>query len=126
MTKRIWRIRKRSKFAELARYGKRARVGVITITWLVEPSSGKNKPQLAYSTGKQVGPSVVRNRVRRQLQAIMSELAPSLAPGSYLVKAGPKSSEIHFDDIRGNVWVTLQRLGALPKEDETQSKSLTQ
>lgn len=80
---------------------------------------GVEKPQLAYVTGKRVGPSVVRNRVRRRLRVIMADIAGDLAPGAYLVGAGPLSGELPFHDLRGNVWTALQHLGALRREDET-------
>lgn len=94
-------------------------MGVVAVTWIARPAEDGVKSQVGYATGRRVGPSVVRNRVRRQLQAIMAEIAEDLAPGIYLVSAGSKSSEMHFHGMRGNVWKALQRLGALPEELET-------
>ncbi len=53
----------------------------------------------------------------------MAEVAGDLAPGAYLVSAGSKSSGATFDGLRGNVWIALKQLGALPEELEAQPRS---
>lgn len=87
------------------------------------PASEDCKPQVAYATGRRVGSAVARNKVRRRLRAIMAEVAGDLAPGAYLVSAGSKSSGATFDGLRGNVWIALKQLGALPEELEAQPRS---
>jgi RNase P protein component len=55
---------------------------------------------VAYALGRAIGPAVVRNRLRRQLRALLAG-AP-LAPGWYLIGAKPiatqrSRSELAFD-----------------------------
>jgi RNase P protein component len=58
---------------------------------------------VAYAIGRAIGPAVVRNRLRRQLQALLA--GSSLPPGLYLIGAQPvaaqrSQSELAFDLIR--------------------------
>jgi ribonuclease P protein component len=46
---------------------------------------------------------VVRNRLRRRLRAIVSELAPQLAPGAYLVGAAPEAAALSFGELQAIV-----------------------
>jgi RNase P protein component len=55
---------------------------------------------VAYALGRAIGPAVVRNRLRRQLRAMLD--GSSLPPGLYLIGARPSatqrsSSELAFD-----------------------------
>lgn len=94
----IWRIRERSAFTRLAREGRRTRAGVLWCTYLHDPAA--TPPRVAYALGRAIGPAVVRNRLRRQLQAILA--GSSLPPGLYLIGARPdaaqrSASELAFD-----------------------------
>ena len=44
---------------------------------------------------------MARNRLRRRLRALVAELGPGLAPGAYLVGAGPDAARRTHDDLRG-------------------------
>lgn len=46
---------------------------------------------------------MVRNRLRRRLRAVVSELAPRLAPGAYLVGAGPEAASLSFGELQAIV-----------------------
>jgi ribonuclease P protein component len=46
---------------------------------------------------------VVRNRLRRRLRAIVSELAPQLVPGAYLVGAAPEAAALSFGELQAIV-----------------------
>ncbi len=94
----IWRIRERSAFTRLAREGKRTRAGVLWCTYIHDPIA--TPPRVAYALGRAIGPAVVRNRLRRQLQALLA--GSSLPPGLYLIGAQPvaaqrSQSELAFD-----------------------------
>ena len=60
---------------------------------------------MAYAVGRQVGPAVVRNRVRRRLRAAAAELAATgaLRPGSYLVVASPAAAGAPFSVLRSGL-----------------------
>lgn len=46
---------------------------------------------------------MVRNRLRRRLRAVISELAPQLAPGAYLVGAAPEAAALSFGELQAIV-----------------------
>lgn len=74
---------------------------------------------MAYVTGKRVGSSVVRNKVRRRLRAIMAELGDELHAGAYLVRASQSTGKAKYDEMREDVWESLRSLGALRQVQQT-------
>lgn len=90
----IWRIRDRSTFVALRRSGRRGRSGAVAVTFV--PGSDADPPRVAYAIGRGVGGAVVRNRLRRRLRAVMTELGPRLGPGAYLVGAAPEAVDVPF------------------------------
>jgi ribonuclease P protein component len=97
----VWRIRDRETFARLRRSRQRVRVGPLAVTFV--PAASPSPPQVAYAIGRKVGGAVVRNRLRRRLRAIVSELAPQLAPGAYLVGAAPEAASLSFGELKAIV-----------------------
>jgi ribonuclease P protein component len=105
----LWRVRDRATFAELRRSGRRSRSGPVSVTWL--PGDAGAPPRLACSIGRQVGPAVTRNRLRRRIRAIVADAAPDLRPGTYLVGVGPAATDLTHGDLRAAV---LHAIAALP------------
>ena len=105
----VWRVRDRATFTAL-RAGHRGHAGPVRVTWLPEPD-GDRSPRAAYAVGRRVGSAVARNRVRRQLRAVVAELAPDLAPGAYLVayRGGPDTA---FAELRSQVAAAATSAGA--------------
>ena len=91
----IWRIRERSAFTRLALEGKRTRAGVLWCTYVPDPDA--MPPMVAYALGRAIGPAVVRNRLRRQLQALLG--ASSLPAGLYLIGAQPSAARRSFVEL---------------------------
>lgn len=52
----------------------------------------------------------MRNRVRRRLRAICSELGPELAPGSYLIAVAPEAARWSFAELRACVGQAVEAL----------------
>jgi ribonuclease P protein component len=102
------RVRDRAAFAAL-RTGRRGHAGPVRVTWV--PDEGASPPRVAYAVGRRVGPAVARNRVRRQLRAAVAELAPDLAPGTYLV-AYRGAPGVAFATLRGDVARAASAAGA--------------
>jgi RNase P protein component len=55
----------------------------------------------------------VRNRIRRQLRAIVADLGPSLAPGRYLIGAAPLAATLPYAALADAVRRGLEDAGAL-------------
>src|SRR4051812_8811064 len=104
------RIRDRGTFARLRASGSRTSSGPITVTFVHDEVA--TPPRVAYSVGRRVGSAVVRNRIRRRLRAIVATVAAQLAPGAYLISAGPRAAEMSFADLRSAVNGALDRMTA--------------
>ena len=55
---------------------------------------------MAYAVGRPVGGAVVRNRLRRRMRAVVSQLGPQLRPGAYLVGAAPEAATLSFEELK--------------------------
>jgi ribonuclease P protein component len=60
---------------------------------------------VAFAFGRAFGPAVARNRIRRQLRAILREFDRSipLPPGLMLIGGKPSVIELTFDDLRSEM-----------------------
>jgi ribonuclease P protein component len=74
------------------------------------PDRTLTTPQVAFAIGRAVGPAVVRNRLRRQLRALLRER--SLVPGYYLVGATPAAAGSSFSLLSSTVDDLIARLVA--------------
>ena len=100
-----WRVRDRASFAALRREGHRRRAAAVTVTSLpaADPTS---RPAVAFAIGRSVGGAVDRNRLRRRIRAILADL--ELAPGTYLVSAGPAATRLDQTELRAQLAEALQ------------------
>jgi ribonuclease P protein component len=103
----IWRVDRRETIQALRR-GRRRSCGPVTVSWV--PGDPAEPPKVAYSVGRKVGSAVVRNRVRRRLRVLIRESADLLAPGAYLVGAGPEAASLEIESLRGCLNETLRSL----------------
>lgn len=113
----IWRIRERAAFERLRTEGVRIRPLTspplpgeshrrrsLWCSYL--PDTEATPPRVAFAIGRKVGPAVVRNRLRRQIRAVLAEAGTSpgaMAPGSYLFGAHPSVVDLEFGDLRTEV-----------------------
>ncbi|MHB1487618.1 MAG: ribonuclease P protein component [Acidimicrobiales bacterium] len=74
------------------------RRGPITVIFLY--SKDEVRPRVAYALGRRVGGAVQRNRLRRRLRALITELGPGMVPGAYLIGADPAAKDMSFQDLR--------------------------
>jgi ribonuclease P protein component len=100
----IWRIRERREFARLTAEGQRARAGVLWCTYILDPPGISTPPRVAFALGRALGTAVVRNRVRRQLRAMLQDASSAgrIPAGTYLFGAKPivasrSHVELQFD-----------------------------
>jgi ribonuclease P protein component len=100
-----WRIRDRATFDALSRR-KRVRRGPVSLT--VVPVDGSSPPQVAYAVGKGVGGAVSRNRVRRRLQAAVTNHRSQLESGrAYLLGTSPAAAGVSFAELEAAVGQVL-------------------
>lgn len=81
------------------------------MVWVAGP--GTRPPRVAFAIGRRVGSAVVRNKLRRRLRAVASELAASgaLAPGDYLVAVSQDAATASFTALRSGMTTACARLG---------------
>jgi len=123
----IWRARRRQDFESL-RGGRRKQVGVLTVTWAAD--SSPIPPRVAFAIGKKVGSAVRRNRIRRQLRAIVRHQAVRLRRGVYLVRVSPGASEATFSEYSSMFADALDHLhgrgaAAVPFPDVVASSNMS-
>lgn len=108
----VGRIRTRTAFAQLQRSRARASHGAVRATFVPAPASASGVfPQVGYAIGKNCGNAVVRNALRRRMRETARSVAPDLAPGSYLLRAGPKAASTDPAEFRASVVRVLQQAG---------------
>ena len=59
-------------------------------------------PRVGYAVNRRVGNAVTRNRLRRRLRAAVDGTG-ALAPGAYLVGAGPGALDIEYEELKNHV-----------------------
>jgi ribonuclease P protein component len=107
----IWRIRNRAVFGRFRRDGRRARVGPLWMSVIVDPAAVP--PRMAFSIGRTVGSAPVRNRIRRRLRAVARARADQLAPGWYLVGADAEYARTPFALAEEQFLQAAEKVGAL-------------
>ena len=77
--------------------------------------------RVAFAIGRGVGTAVVRNRTRRRLRSVMTELPLSgggLPAGDYLIRVGPAEASAHSSELRENLIILA---GELRSNQESRS-----
>lgn len=106
-------IRERSAFRALRRTDRRAASGPVTVAYVRGPDGAHGAfPQVAYAIGRRTGGAVMRNRIRRRLRAVVRDLAGELAPGAYLLGAGPSAAVVPHAELVRAVRDAMIRAGA--------------
>lgn len=65
---------------------------------------------MAFAIGRNVGGAVHRNRARRRLRAVMTELSSELSGRAWLVGAGPDVLKADYATLRTNAEVAVRQL----------------
>lgn len=105
------RIRDRATFVELARSGRRARRGALTLVLLPQP--GGTECRVAYAIGRTVGPAVTRNLVRRRLRELVRARADALPAGALLIRVAPAAASQSFATLGRTLDEALKALAPL-------------
>jgi ribonuclease P protein component len=107
----IWRIRDRRSFVELRRRGRRAHHGVVTVTFAAASGASIDPPRVGFALSRKVGSAVVRNRIRRQIQAHLRSISDTMTSGVYLIALKPGAGELDRVTLLQHVDACLDRLG---------------
>lgn len=106
----IHRVRDRTSFDRLRREGTRVRSGPL---WCVHVSDPDVMPaQVAFALGRPIGSAVTRNRLRRRLRHLLTDMPPGIA----LVGAHPTVVELTFDQLRMHADHLVHRCGSTRSE----------
>lgn len=83
-----------------------------TSLWCRFNESGEVPLRVAYAIGKRYGGAVQRNRLRRQLRALVAEVAPQheLGTGALLIGAQPSAAGLTFGALRDELNGLFSRL----------------
>jgi ribonuclease P protein component len=104
-------LRSRRDFAALQQTSK-SKVHPLLAARFVQNELGRTR--FGFSTGRRLGSSVVRNRVRRRLREAVRALGPRLASGwDVLIVARPGMAGASYDEIRVALERTLRGGGLL-------------
>lgn len=107
-------VRSREDFTALSRSRARGRSGPI---WVVHsPDGDPAVARVAYAVSKKVGGAVVRNRVRRRLRPLMTDLdvRRRLPAGSYLVGVRPDVVALAAPDLRRHLLAAVRSATGVP------------
>lgn len=107
----IVRIGDRVTFQAFRRTGRRSRRGPLAVVH-VPATVGDERVRVAYAVGRRLGGAVARNRLRRQLRAVMRSrhVEGGLPAGSYLVTASPGAEQLSFGELLALVNEALDSL----------------
>ena len=103
----LGRVHDRRTHLQLRR-SRRIRRGPLTVSCVDELESGR--PRVAFAVGRNVGGAVHRNRARRRLRAVMSELSPELSGRAWLVGAGPDVLDADYATLRTSAETAVRHL----------------
>lgn len=102
------RLRRRAEFDEVVRRGARAGRPTLVVHLLRD---GDARPRAGFIVSKQVGTSVRRHRVTRQLRHLMADRLQALPAGTrVVVRARPESADRQSTELAADLDRALGRL----------------
>lgn len=86
----IGSIRSRRSFTELSRTGRRVSRSFLWCTWCLDPTA--SHASVAFAITRAYGPAVRRNKLRRQLRAVLVELDRAEPLPPIMIMMGPRGA----------------------------------
>jgi len=103
------RLRKSSEISAVMKSGTRFSAKLVV---LHVAQSSNEQTRVAFAVGKNVGNSVVRHKVTRQLRHAISPLLSSFPTGSQVVvRALPSAGQADFNQLSENLKFALSKVG---------------
>ena len=106
-------LKQNSEFQQVYRRGKSAHSTSLTLFYL--PVLGEKK--VGYTASKKVGNAVIRNRSKRRLRALFTELKNGLDDGLYVFVAKKGVYENSFESVKRDFNYVLKRMGITKSSD---------
>ena len=103
-------IQSHQTYADLRSRAVRGRSGPISVGFVPQPTWLRS--EVAYAVGRKVGGAVVRNRLRRRMRAVLADKAEHLPVGAYLVRCGPESPSLTFEQLKEAMTQALEKATA--------------
>jgi ribonuclease P protein component len=101
------RLSRSRDFDAVYRHGRSVSTRSLTLHWFAREDDPDGAPRVGLAIPRAVGPAVARNRLKRQLRAVWSELAPDAPTGrDYVLVARPGLAEPA--STRGHAWLAEQ------------------
>lgn len=121
MAERLRHLKKRSEFLRVAGQGRKWAMPGLVVQAAQRPLSEEEPeamPRLGLTASKKVGGAVARNRAKRRLRALASELLPSHGrPGhDYVLIGRPATPGRDFGQLRQDLLTALERVHAPRRE----------
>lgn len=116
MVPRSARLRRRAQFVATVRAGRRHGRGAVVAHFLESAPTQDGSAQdgsalVGFVVGRQVGPAVIRNLVRRRLRHLVRDRLAQLPPGSRLViRARPGAAVRSYQELGRDLDAVLGRL----------------
>lgn len=101
------RLSRSRDFEAVYRHGRSVSTRSLTLHWFARDEDGTGEARLGLAVPRAVGPAVVRNRLKRQLRDVWTELTAEVPAGrDYVVAARPGLAEAA--ESRGHEWLVEQ------------------
>jgi len=116
--KRKYTLKKNREFRYVFRKGRSVATKNMVIVYVVKKTPGL---KIGFSVNKKIGKSVVRNRVKRRLRAVLCALMDRIKPNTLLVLvARPPIVDTAFAEIKNDMYILLKKADILkPENGET-------
>ena len=101
-----YRIRKNEQFDKIIKQGKRIRTEPLNLFVI---KNEENKFRLGVATSKKIGNAVVRNKVRRQIKAIMRNYK-TIINLDVVIVAKPQIHEFTYQELASTIADVLSKL----------------
>lgn len=108
------RLSRSRDFDAVYRQGRSVSTRTLTLHWFSRDEDADGTARLGLAVPRAVGPAVARNRIKRQLRAVWSELGDEVPSGrDYVLAARPGLAEAA--EGRGHEWLVEQVREAIGK-----------